>query len=400
MTARSSYLLLCGIGVLCFFSYNLVRMPILSLYAQALGAAPEAIGVIVSASTLTGVLLKLPAGALSDLYGRHRLLKVGALAFGVPPFCYPFVSDTTTLTALRFVHGLATALFAPAALAAVAELYRERRGAALGTYTAFTQVGSLLGPVLGGWLFHHLGFVVAFITAGVVGSLASVCAFCLRLSPPPRPRRPQGLPPVAADMLRGLREVTQNKRLLVTGTTDAAKMIANGALMAFLPIYGVSVGLNPGEVGLLFGVQSLTSFVSKPIMGRISDRVGRTPLILAGLGLCASTFVAIPLVSGFPALLGLAIGFGYGEAIVTSSTSALVADLSAVNTLGAGMGLLGMISDIGHASGPVVAGFLIASMGYQRAFAIIAAVQLGAAALFGVIMREPSSNQRKRVWTG
>jgi sugar phosphate permease len=64
------------------------------------------------------------------------------------------------------------------------------------------------------------------------------------------------------------------------------------------------------------------------------------------------------------------------------------------------MGLLGMISDIGHASGPVVAGFLIASMGYQRAFAIIAAVQLGAAALFGVIMREPSSNQRKRVWTG
>ena len=47
-------------------------------------------------------------------------------------------------------------------------------------------------------------------------------------------------------------------------------MIANGALMAFLPLYGVSAGLNPGEVGLLFTFQAGTSFVSKPIMGRVS----------------------------------------------------------------------------------------------------------------------------------
>lgn len=387
MTARHSYIVLCSIGVLCFLSYNLVRMPVLALFAQSLGAAPEAIGLVVSASTLTGVILKLPSGVLSDIYGRRLLLRVGVLAFGIPPFFYPFVSDTATLTALRFLHGLATALFAPSALATVAELYRERRGAALGTYMACTQAGSLLGPVIGGWLYHQAGFPATFVTAGVFGSLALLIFFGLRLNSPSPPGEEKGLRLLAADVLRGFRLVAQNTRALVTSTTDAAKMIANGALMAFLPIYGVSVGLNPGEVGLLFGVQGITSFASKPIMGRVSDRIGRKPLILAGLVICAGTFATIPLVTWFPALLALAAGFGYGEAVVTSSTSALVADLSELKTLGAGMGMQGTISDIGHACGPLLAGLLIATFGYQHAFAIIAGLQVATAALFGATMR-------------
>lgn len=386
MTARHSYILLCSIGALCFLSYNLVRMPVLSLFAQSLGATPEAIGLIVSASTLTGVALKLPSGTLSDLYGRRMLLRVGILAFGIPPFFYPLVSDTATLTALRFLHGLATAIFAPSALATVAELYKERRGAALGTYTACTQAGSLLGPVLGGWLSHQAGFPTTFMTAGVFGSLALVIFFSLQLNPPPRGEK--GVGPLVADMLRGFRIVAQNTRVLVTSATDAAKMIANGALMAFLPIYGVSVGLNPGEVGLLFGVQGITSFFSKPVMGRVSDRVGRKPLILTGLLICAGTFVAIPHVTWLPALLLLSAGFGYGEAVVTSSTSAFVADLSELNTLGAGMGMQGTIGDIGHASGPLLAGFLIAAFNFQNAFAIIAGLQLLTAALFWITMRK------------
>jgi MFS transporter, DHA1 family, multidrug resistance protein len=141
-----SFVLLCGVGIFCFISYNLVRMPVLALFAKSLGAGPETIGLVVSVSTLTGVFLKLPSGALSDIYGRRLLLRLGVVAFGLPPFLYPFIHDVDALIALRFVHGLATAIFAPSALATVADLYRERRGAAMGTYTACTQAGALLGP--------------------------------------------------------------------------------------------------------------------------------------------------------------------------------------------------------------------------------------------------------------
>jgi len=190
-----------------------------------------------------------------------------------------------------------------------------------------------------------------------------------------------------AEMWKGFVVVARNRKVLITSSTDAAKMIANGALMAFLPLYGVSVGLNAGEVGLLFTVQAFTSFFSKPIMGRVSDRVGRQPLIMIGLLICATTFVCIPYVSVFGVLLALSAGFGFGEAVVTSSSSAFVADSSEFKTLGAGMGMQGTIGDIGHASGPLLAGVLIANMSYTGAFAIIAGIQLVAAGVFWVMMR-------------
>ncbi|HMU53391.1 MAG TPA: MFS transporter [Nitrospira sp.] len=387
MTSARSFVLICTVGVLCFISYNMVRMPVLALFAESLGAGPERIGLIVSVSTLTGVLLKLPSGALSDVYGRTILLRIGVVAFGLPPFLYPFITDLNALTALRFVHGLATAIFAPSALATVAELYRERRGAALGTYTACTQSGALLGPFIGGYLVYAAGFPAAFVTAGVFGCAAIALFYSLRLNVAPPRMQGKGFSAITAEIWKGFAVVARNKKVLITSSTDAAKMIANGALMAFLPLYGLSVGLNAGDVGLLFSVQAFTSFFSKPIMGRVSDRIGRQPLIVAGLMICAATFVCIPHVSMFPLLLVLSAGFGFGEAVVSSSSSALVADSSEFKTLGAGMGMQGTIMDIGHASGPLLAGILIAGMSYRGAFAVIAGLQLAAAAVFWVTMR-------------
>ena len=387
MTTSRSFALICTVGIFCFISYNMVRMPALALFAESLGASPERIGLIVSVSTLTGVLLKLPSGALSDIYGRRFLLRIGVVAFGLPPFLYPFITNVDALTSLRFLHGFATAIFAPSALATVAELYRERRGAALGTYTACTQSGSLLGPFLGGYLIHAAGFDTAFVTAGVFGCIGMVLFYSLHLNVSVPQRKEQGTQVVLSEMWKGFAAVAKNTKVLITSVTDAAKMLANGALMAFLPLYGVSAGLNPGEVGLLFTVQAFTSFFSKPIMGRISDRVGRQPLIILGLIICAGTFVCIPHVSMFPVLLLLSAGFGFGEAVVSSSSSALVADSSEFKTLGAGMGMQGTIMDIGHASGPLLAGLLIGNLSYSAAFGIIAGIQLWAAGMFWVTMK-------------
>jgi MFS family permease len=258
----------------------------------------------------------------------------------------------------------------------------------LGTYTACTQSGALLGPFIGGYLVFASGFSSSFLTAGVFGCIAIVMFYSLHLPSPPTRVHDNKLASVWAEMWKGFSIVARNRKVLITSSTDAAKMIANGALMAFLPLYGVSVGLNAAEVGLLFTVQSLTSFISKPIMGRVSDRVGRQPLIFLGLLMCAATFVCIPHVTGLAVLLVLSSGFGFGEAVVTSSSSAFVADSSEFKTLGAGMGMQGTIGDIGHASGPLLAGVLIAQMSYAGAFGIIAGLQVAAAGIFWLTMRQ------------
>ena len=394
---KKQFALLCGVGLFAFISYNLVRMPVLSLFAQSLGASPEAIGFIVAASTLTGVFLKWPAGALSDLYDRRWLLLVGLLAFALPPFSYLLITDVSWLIALRFVHGMATAVFAPIALAVVADLRREARGAAYGAYTAATQAGAMLGPLLGGWLLWTRGFSTTFVTAGTLGVIAVLLFFLMRLPPAPghinrdessverltyNVARPHGVAAVLHDMTRGARTVLGNVRVVVTSATDGARQVANGALMAFLPIYVVGIGLDAAQAGMLFGVQSVTSFASRPTMGWASDRIGRRPLILLGLVICAGSLATVPFTTSFVGLMALSSLFGFGEAIVNASAAALVADLSELKTLGTAMGMQGAITDIGHASGPILSGVLIGALGFQAAFPIIAGLVLVAAGVF------------------
>ena len=393
MKARP-FALLCGVGLFAFLSYNLVRMPVLSLFAQSLSAGPEMIGIIVSASTLTGVALKWPAGALSDLYDRRWLMLVGLLAFALPPFCYHLITDVGWLIGLRFVHGMATAVFAPIALAVVADLHREARGAAYGAYTAATQAGAMLGPLLGGWLVVVAGFPTAFLTAGALGTVALLLFLLMRL-PPQIPHVVSGKGPIAVlrDMARGARAVVGNIRMLVTSATDGARQVANGALMAFLPIYVVGIGYDAAQAGVLFGVQSVTSFISRPTMGWASDRIGRHPLILLGLVVCAGSLAAIPFTTPLLGLVALSAMFGFGEAIVNASAAALVADLSELKRLGSAMGMQGAITDIGHASGPILAGVLVGALGFQTAFVIIAGLVLVAAAGFKMAVRQEAGAQ-------
>src|SRR5262245_61997480 len=67
--------------------YQMARSPVLPIFAADLGALPELIGVIVAASTITGVFFKLPSGALSDVLGRKRMMVLGALFFRRAAVC-------------------------------------------------------------------------------------------------------------------------------------------------------------------------------------------------------------------------------------------------------------------------------------------------------------------------
>ncbi len=388
MTIVPAFLLLCVVGFFGFISYNVVRMPALASFAGTLGAGPVAVGFILATSTMTGVFLKLPIGTLSDVVNRSHLMLIGALAFAWPPFVYPLVSDVESLTMLRVVHGLATAVFMPLALATVAEMYPATRGAALGWYTAAVQGGALLGPMLGGRLVDTVGYASAFVVGGWFGVAALVLYLVFWwYAPTPSGRRMadgEKAEATMAQVWQGARAVLGHLQMVATSVAEAVKMVANGALMAFLPLYGLSIGLSLAESGLLFGIQGFTSFVSKPVMGRVSDQVGRRPLITMGLIVCGVAIMAIPHTTHLGWLLLCAAGFGFGEAVITSSSAALIADLGDGN-IGAGMGLRGTVMDIGHAAGPILAGVLVATISYTGAFTIIGCLQFLAAIGFWVL---------------
>jgi MFS family permease len=394
----SPFAALCSVGFFARLSYALARSPVLPLFALYLGAGPEAIGFAVGISTVTGIFFKLPAGALSDVIGRKKTMLIGLLFFAFTPFAYLLVKDYTLLIIIRFVHGLATAVYGPVSMAVVADVAGARKGEMLSWFSSVTIIGNLLGAPLGGFILHSAPgiagpslaeFRYAYLVSGLAGMLSLVMALSV-LRGDKRQEQGRGMKEAYRRFASGIREVISDRNVVITSGMEGLQNLTVGALEAFLPIYAVTIaGLNEFQAGLLWGIQVVVTILSKPVMGRTSDRYGRKPLITVGLVLCAVSFGAIPHFQSFYALMTAAIIFGLGESFVTSSSAALVADICKEKHFGTAMGTFGTIFDIGHASGPILAGFLLANHSYTFSFWLMSAILLLAAPLFAVTVNAP-----------
>ena len=396
-TASNAMRTLFSIGFLARFSYALARNPVLPLFAAALGAGPEGIGLAVGISTVTGILFKMPSGALSDVIGRRRTMLAGLVVFGLMPFAYLFITHYAALIVVRFLHGLATAICGPVAMAVVADVAGARKGEMLSWFSSVCIAGTLLGAPIGGYLLLLMGsggqaglggFRAVFLCSALTG-VSALALGLLTLRNGDKPVEGRGLAERFHLFARGIREVGADGRVLMTSAMEGIQNMSMGALEAFLPVYAVTVaGLNVFQAGLVWGVQIVVTLIAKPLMGKVSDRWGRRPLIVAGMLFCAVPFALIPHLTGFVCLMLAGVVFGLGEAFVTSSSAAMVAEFCKARHYGAAMGVFGTVFDVGHASGPIVTGLLVASLGYGPAFAIVATVLIASIPLFLMAVRE------------
>jgi DHA1 family multidrug resistance protein-like MFS transporter len=382
------YLVVMTASFLARLSYQMARSPVLPRFAEHLGAAPELIGMVVAASTITGVLFKLPAGALSDLFGRRRVMLLGAIFFAIPPFLYPFVEGTASLLALRFVHGFATAIFSPVASAYVAGLSDSRRGVRLGWFSSANDAGATAGPLIGGLiLYATTSFAASYLLVGLIGVFALGATLIVPETDTRAAAAESSLRVRAVEFRAGLREVLTTPAVLTAAAVEATMYLGFGAFLGFLPLHARSAGLNDATIAVVLTVQLAVAVLAKPLTGNLSDRVGRKPVIVSGLFACAAALTLIFRMTSLAGLLAIVPLLGLGVAAVTPATNALIADLVAAQRLGTGMGVFGTIWDIGEAAGPILAGVLIAQIGYQPAFDVIAAIIAALAVTFAIRVR-------------
>jgi len=380
------FLWLCLMGGLAIFSSTMSKNPTLPLFIHSLGVGEGTLGFIAAASTVVGIVASLPAGILSDLWGRRRVILLSMVVFATAPFLYLLVRAPWHLVLVRVYHGLATAMLGPVALASVADTFREARGERMGWYSSATMVGRFLAPTAGGLLIFGEDFRWAYLCCGMAGGLALLAA--LQLPRLGRAARPKVRSARWATMQRELGLILTNRRLLLTSGMQAAQYFAFGAVETFLPLYLRGLGWEPRVIGPLFTVQVLVTAVTKPLMGRLSDRWGRRWPIVAGLLVGAGAMAAMPWVQAWWLTSALTALFGLGVAAVTASTSAFVSDLSRAAAYGASLGVLSSVMDVGHSTGPMVAGLLVAAWGYGPAFALIAALLAACAVTFAALMHD------------
>lgn len=122
----------------------------------------------------------------------------------------------------------------------------------------------------------------------------------------------------------------------------------------------------------------------------LSDRIGRRAVIATGLAVCSAAVLLVSTATGVTTLVTAILFYAVGVAVTTAATSAFITDLSQRARYGAAHGVFGTIYDVGDALGPIVAGVLVASVGYARMFQVMASVAFLVSMTFYIASRHVS----------
>ncbi|SAI87868.1 major facilitator transporter [Methanoculleus bourgensis] len=380
------------IGFFAIFSTTISKNPVLPLFSQALGAGDVVIGLVAAVSPLAGILFSFPVGVLSDHLGKRRLLIISGAIFLSAPLLYLFISDPLWLIPVRFFHGLATAILGPVIAAMIAVRFPEKKGEMLGQYSSATLIGRTLAPLVGGAIISFFVFypgLVPYRMVYLAAAIAAVPVAVLILLYREETPAPITVLPFSA-FRRSFVTFFTDRKLRATALVDMATYFAFGAFETFLPLVLLSRGMGAYQTGILFAAQTLIIAATKPSFGRISDRIDKRIQIVIGLFVLGCSVAAIPFASGFTAFLLISSLLALGMSLSTVATSAYVADVAQKEEVGASMGALSSIMDIGHSAGPLVTGIIVASGGFGPGFFASFLIAVAVCGFFVLSVRDPA----------
>jgi len=365
-SARDSvFWTLCIMGLFAISSSTMSKNPVLKPFASNLGTPEGWIGLVASASTIPGILASLPVASLSDIFGRKKFLLIAGFVFASAPFLYLLITVWWQLILVRFYHGFATAIFVPVAEASIAELFPAKRGERISLFSSATYVGRLIAPTLGGYVLFvtsdnfqvlYLAVAVAGVTALITGSPFLVERKQDKMAQQKKAEK------VVRKLLGEWKTIIRNRGVLVVSFVQASLYYVYGSVEFFLAGYLPEVAkLNKFLTGIIITSIIGVAIFARPYMGRVSDKIGRRIPIILGCIVSSLPLLAVPFVADFWILLLLVMVYGFGFAAAISSTTALVSELLPQELVGASMGFIDTIMDVGQTIGPIISGLIYAT---------------------------------------
>ncbi|HVY37293.1 MAG TPA: MFS transporter [Polyangia bacterium] len=227
-----------------------VALPVMQ---RALGATAGQLQWVVEAYAVLLASLVLVGGALGDRLGRRRVFSAGVVLFALASAACGAAPGIGLLIAARAVQGAGAALLVPGSLALISAAYpAERRGAAIGTWSAWSAITAAVGPVAGGWVAAHASWRWLFFfnvpVAAVVVALAA-----RRI---PETRDPEAPPRVD---LAGAGLATVGLGLLVYALIEAGPAgLASPRVLALL-------GVGAAALGAFVGVEARVRWPMVPL---------------------------------------------------------------------------------------------------------------------------------------
>ncbi len=405
---------LTGIGSLMAALDTLVVSTALSTIRVDLGASVGALEWTVNAYNLSFAVLLITAAALGDRYGRRNLYAAGLGLFTVASALCALAPGVGWLIAARAVQGVGAALLMPLGLALLSAAFPpERRGAAIGIFSAITGVAVAAGPLVGGAVVEGLDWEWIFWLNVPIGLVAIPLVLA---------RMDESRGPQAGLDIAGLALVTTSALGIVWGlvlgngsgwgSLEVIATLAAGAGLAaafvawelrarepmlpvqlfrsrafsassaatfftfaslfsavffFAQFLQTGLAYSPLEAGLRLMPWTATFITVAPLAGALTDRIGERPLMVAGLSLQAAGMGWLALIAepglAYSRMLAplIVAGVGISMAIPAAQNSAVGS--VAMDAIGKAAGINSMMRELGGVFGIAVVVAVFAGAG-------------------------------------
>ena len=306
--------------------------------------------------TLTLTVLLLPGGRLGDAWGHKRTYLAGAGLFVLGALACAVAPSAAWLITARVAQGCGTALAVAVMPALLTEAFpASQRGQALGAGGAFTYLGLMAGPTVGGLLTEWFGWRSLFAASALTGvGLALLANRVLEHGPLSVP--------AAGGGVRGFFALFRIRAFTMAAVSSGLHYMAVFGARFMLPFYLIQGrGLAPSRAGLVLAAMPLAMAASAPLAGRWSDRIGsRRPSSLGMFVIFAMLLSLAGLTDRTPlwgvAALLAAMGVGIGT-FVSPNNSALLGAVPE-DRRGVASGLVALCRNVGNAMGVWLTGMI------------------------------------------
>jgi len=361
----ASFIIAIGFGIVA---------PVLPVYAASFGVGHTAVAALISTFAFVRLAFAPMSGRLVNKFGEPHVYIVGILIVAVGTALSGFSSSYPEMLGWRALAGIGSTMFTVAALGLLIRITpAPMRGRASGLWAAGFLVGNVCGPIVGAGLVPF-GVWVPFVSYGLLLCLAAfVVWFFLRRS------TLAALDKTNKDVPMTVREAVRHpayRAALASGFANGWAVF--GVRISLVPVFVIEALHHSAAVaGISMSVFAAGNASMLFLSGKIADTRGRKPVAVAGLVVSGLATIGMGFTGDMWMFMAASLIAGMGAGLLNPPQNAVVADVIGAKGKG-GPVLAGfqMVTDLGAIIGPMCAGLLADSFGFEASFAITGAALL------------------------
>ena len=379
---RSSliFLTLITFGHLVVHWYTNLLSLTLPYIKMELSVTDVQVGTIITVQTGATTVAIVIVGYIADSFNRQGALIVSLaiVSFGLSMFVLGFSSNYVWTLVASGLIGLGTALWHPAAMRSVSLHFREKRGMALSMHGVGASIGDAIGPIIIGsvivgvsWKYVlNLHLIPALIIALILWKSLGIM------------KNDKGHKTDLSMYLLGLKTMLADSQALGVVIVNTLVQMGRLSILAFFPIYlEETLNYSASDLGIFLGLLYVTGIISQPIMGVLSDKIGRKNVLVPSFFLMGILYLLMGLVpAGWPLAI-VVLGMGLFFYAILNLIQTAIMDVAPEGVQGSTMAVQGIFSLPFTLSSPVATGFLVTQFGIRTSFWYAAASSFLAALL-------------------